>query len=46
MKQDTILDKIRVEIECLYVNEEYWGYYDAIKDVLEIIDKYKEESEE
>lgn len=46
MKQETILDKIRDEIECLDVDDAYWGYYDAIDDVLEIINKYKAESEE
>lgn len=40
-----ILDKIREEIEGLDVDDAYWGYYDAIDDVLEIIDKYKAESE-
>lgn len=41
-----VLYKIRAEIEGLDANDEYLGYYDAIDDVLKIIDKYKEDSEE
>ena len=44
-----VLDKIRAEVKALpNANPSYSGYIDVVdrEDVLEIIDKYKEESEE
>lgn len=49
LEQDSVLDKIRAEIESLSnANPSYWHSGDMIDrdDVLEIIDKYKTESEE
>ena len=45
-KDDDVLDKIRAEIEGLdYADYDYEGYYKAVTDALQIIDKYKAESE-
>lgn len=45
MKQEPILDKIRAEIADLDDAEyEFEGYYKAVNDALQIIDKYKAES--
>lgn len=44
-----VLDKVRAEVKTLpNANPSYSGYIDVVdrEDVLEIIDKYKEESEE
>ena len=49
LEQEPILDKIRAEIEALSnANPSYWHSGDMVEreDVLEIIDKYKAESEE
>ena len=47
LERETILDKIRVEIEDLDDTDyDYEGYYKAVTDALQIIDKYKTESEE
>lgn len=46
MKHGPILNKIITEIKGLDADDAFWGYYDAIADVLDIIDKYKEEMEE
>lgn len=44
MKQEPILDKIRAEIADLDDAEyEFEGYYKAVNDALQIIDKYKAE---
>ena len=46
-KQESILDKVRAEIADLDDTEyDYEGYYKAVTDALQIIDKYKVESEE
>ena len=46
LEQESILDKIRVEIADLDDTDyDYEGYYKAITDALQIIDKYKAEME-
>ena len=41
LERETILDKIRVEIEDLDDTDyDYEGYYKAVTDALQIIDKY------
>ena len=46
-EQESILDKVRAEIADLDDTEyDYEGYYKAVTDALQIIDKYKAESEE
>lgn len=45
--KNEVLDKIRAEIADLDdTNYDYEGYYKAVTDALQIIDKYKAESEE
>lgn len=45
--KNEVLDKIRAEIADLDdANYDYEGYYKAVTDALQIIDKYKAESEE
>ena len=44
---NNVLDKIRAEISDLDdADYDYEGYYKAVTDALQIIDKYKAESEE
>ena len=46
LEQEPILDKVRAEIADLDdADYDYEGYYKAITDALQIIDKYKVESE-
>ena len=48
LKQESVLDKIKAEIESLKnANPSYWNSGDMVEreEVLEIIDKYKAESE-
>ena len=46
LEQEPVLDKIRAEIANLDdADYDYEGYYKAVKDVLQIIDKYKAEME-
>ena len=45
--REKVLDKIRAEIAVLDdADYDYEGYYKAVTDAVEIIDKYKAESEE
>jgi hypothetical protein len=47
LEQENILDKIRAEIAVLDdADYDYEGYYKAVTDALQIIDKYKAESED
>ena len=47
LEQEPILDKVRVEIADLDDTDyDYEGYYKAVTDALQIIDKYKAESED
>ena len=47
LEQGPILDKVRAEIADLDdADYDYEGYYKAVTDALQIIDKYKAESEE
>lgn len=45
MKQVSVLDKIRAEIADLDAKYEFAGYYKAVNDALQIIDKYIVERE-
>ena len=46
LEQEPVLDKIRAEIADLDDTDyDYEGYYKAVTDALQIIDKYKAESE-
>lgn len=46
LQQEPVLDKIRAEIANLDdADYDYEGYYKAVTDVLQIIDKYKAEME-
>ena len=46
LEQEPILDKVRAEIEDLDdADYDYEGYYKAITDALQIIDKYKADME-
>ena len=46
LEQGPILDKVRAEIADLDdADYDYEGYYKAVTDALQIIDKYKAESE-
>ena len=47
LEKDPILDKIRAEIADLDDTDyDFEGYYKAVTDALQIIDKYKAESED
>ena len=47
LEQEPVLDKIRAEIADLDDTDyDYEGYYKAVTDALQIIDKYKTESED
>ena len=46
LEQESVLDKVRAEIADLDDTDyDYEGYYKAVTDALQIIDKYKAESE-
>ena len=47
LEQESMLDKVRAEIADLDDTDyDFEGYYKAVTDALQILDKYREESED